>query len=141
MSRRSAFITLFAALAASGALAQGKLQQKQEQQEARQKAQEYKVRPPPQPQYREPPKTCEAQCKMMEDECTAPCKQVKGPPELQKECAADCVQFVSACRGSCKQHGYIDKRYMIERIKPPQPPGRMPAGGAEGAESAGGGEE
>ncbi len=130
MTRLLLPILLFGALGAGPAFAQGKLKQKEEAQKAQRDAKALKMKVPPQPTAKEVPRTCEAQCKMMETECTAPCKQVKGPPELQRECAADCNQFVSACRGSCQTHGYIDKRYMIERIKPPTPPGRMPAQGA-----------
>lgn len=125
----SRFVTPFAlllGLCAGAALAQGKLQQKQEAQEAQRQGREQKTKAPQQPKHVEPPRTCEAQCKMMEQECTRPCKEAKVSPELQRECASDCVQFVSACRGSCMKHGYIDKRYMIENIKPPRPPGNIP---------------
>lgn len=92
-----------------------------------------KADPPP---VMQPPKNCADQCKLVQKVCEDPCTKIKGKPDAQRACKANCQQFTSACNGSCQAHGYIDKEYMVKRIRPPG--GKAPAeGAAQGAEGGG----
>jgi hypothetical protein len=66
------------------------------------------------------PKTCADQCKVLEKVMVDPCVKGAGTnKQAQQMCKNNSKQVVDACYGSCKEKGRVDKKYVMEHIKPP----------------------
>jgi len=65
------------------------------------------------------PLSCEEKCEQIAEYCEDPCAKLKKNPEAKSTCRSNCKKFLGVCKGSCREKGKIDAKYLEEKLTPP----------------------